>query len=95
MVLDAATQLGRKIGQIASEQDEIKQNISPDAAASDDQYVMTERLRLFGTMTATALLYPTDSFIIDHPVYGEIDSSVLKIDGGYSGSTELLDSQTL
>lgn len=83
MALNSTSKLGKAIGGMASEQDDIKQNISPDEAASDDQFVMFESLILNGTVSLTKLLYPTDSFIIDHPVYGEIDSSVLQIDGGY------------
>jgi len=36
-----------------------------------------------GVVTGYKLLWKEDSFVIDHPVRGEIDSDYYKIDGGY------------
>lgn len=83
MALSNTAQLGQVIGQIASEQEVIKENISPEETSGDDQFFMFENIKINVTVTATKYVYPTDSFIIDHPVYGDIDSAVLLIDGGY------------
>jgi hypothetical protein len=37
-----------------------------------------------GTITAIGYTYESDTFIIDHPVMGDIDSATLKIDGTFS-----------
>lgn len=83
MALDYASKIGAAIGSMSKEQDTIKENISPDDPEDQFQIVTFEFLRLGGTATLTQLMYPTDSFILDHPVYGELDSNVLQIDGGY------------
>ena len=35
---------------------------------------------------------PISAFVLDHPVYGDLDSSVLHIDGGYAETSVLHDS---
>ena len=82
MALNSASQLGSMIGGLSSQQDNIMDNMTGDDE-SQDQLFSTDELVVEGTIVLNKLTYPTDSFILDHPVYGDIDSSVLKIDGGY------------
>ena len=85
MSLNSEIELGRALGKLKQEQEvNIKDNLSPVEEDALLNVWNSEFIRLGGTITVTKLLYPTDSFIVDHPVYGEVDSPVLKIDGGYS-----------
>ncbi len=84
MTLSNIDKLGKEIGHIKSDQTEIKENISPDETVDQDQIVSIERMPIGGTFVATAYYYPDDSFILDHPVYGDLDSSTLALDGGYA-----------
>jgi hypothetical protein len=86
MAINAATKLGQLIGKLSSEQDTIKQNISPDDTESQEQVYSQEEIILEGTTKAIKWNYGEDSFILDHPVYGYIDSNLLRIDGGYASS---------
>lgn len=84
MSLDPVKQLAATLASTANEQETIKQNLSGDDASALLQIQGSERMDLSGTFVATKYLYPTDSFILDHPIYGELDSSVLLLDGGYA-----------
>jgi hypothetical protein len=83
MSLDPVKLLAKNIADTANEQEAIKQNISGDDTEALLQIQSSEILKLTGTLVATKYTYATDSFVIDHPVYGALDSSVLKLDGGY------------
>jgi len=86
MSLDATSKLGSVIGGLTNDQDTIKQNLSPDDSESQEQLVAFEQEVHQGSILVIQKNYPTDSFVIDHPVYGYIDSATLKLDGGYGGT---------
>lgn len=83
MSLDSVSTIGEAIGSLSKEQDRIKENLSADDAEDLFQVVTIEFLRLGGSVTLNKLMYPTNSFILDHVVYGELDSATLQLDGGY------------
>jgi hypothetical protein len=83
MSLDPVSRLAETIAATSNDQQTVKQNLSADDPDSLLQLQSSETLRLTGTLIATQYTYPTNSFIIDHPVYGVIDSATLLIDGGY------------
>jgi hypothetical protein len=83
MSLDIISKIGQKIGALSEEQDDIKQNINPDEAEGFATIFTGERINIGGILTLNRLTIATDSFVVDHVVYGYVDSSVLKIDGGY------------
>ena len=82
-----AKELGRLLGNISSQQSRIQENIYPDDPNA--QLLVQKRDVIVMTMegTVTANLLSPSSFYIDHPVYGDVDSAVLAIDGGYASST--------
>ena len=84
MVLDSTKELGRIIGESTNSQEDIKTNLSPDEEAGSLVIKNTENIKVTGQVTITKKVYDEASFIIDHPVQGELDSSTLKIDGGYN-----------
>lgn len=95
MVLKTDQQLGQVLASITNSQSRLNQNISYEEVDPLIQITPIESISLTQTTFIYKKYYPTDSFIIDHPVYGEVDSSVLKLDGGYlSGSEQVLFSST-
>ena len=82
-MVNATTELGRMIGKMARDQSGIQENISPDDADAQLATLNSEVLQLTVTLTASSRELATDSFVLDHPVYGELDSPTLKLDGGY------------
>jgi hypothetical protein len=84
MALDSVSKLGQKIGGLSSGQEDIKDNLSPDSSDSLDSLGFAETIGVQGTLTTKRWDYSETSFILDHVVYGNLDSSVLNIDGGYN-----------
>jgi hypothetical protein len=85
-MVDSATQLGQLLGSLSNQQSKLSQNISPDDSDPLLTLYTNDEIIVEGTFSASSKIYPTDSFILDHPIYCDIDSSVLKIDGGYASS---------
>lgn len=83
MALDPASKLGAMLGALSVGQDTLSENISADDEAGLQQLFSSSAIALHATSIVNQYTLPTDSFVIDHPVYGYIDSPVLKIDGGY------------
>jgi len=86
MALDSATALGEMIGKLSADQDNIKENISPDDTETQEQVYAQEEVVSEGDIQVIRKNYADDSFVIDHPVLGYINSATLKIDGGYGGA---------
>lgn len=84
MSLSGIDKLGGKISGIANEVDTTKQSISPDEAAAQQQIYSNERITIVGELVVNKLTYTTSSFILDHPVYGELDNVNYEMDGGYA-----------
>ena len=83
MVLNSTQQMGKLIGNTVKQQDSVKENIAPEEVLPQEQIYNNEFMNHLESGVVNQATYPTDSFIIDHPIYGDIDSSVLRIDGGY------------
>jgi len=90
MALDAVSQLGEEVANISSEQDNVKENLSPDEADNQDVVFAQESSTNLLTGTIIKKIIAIDSFVLDHPVYGDIDSTILKLDGGYTGASETI-----
>jgi len=88
MSLSDADKLAKYIADIANQQDDIKQNLNPDDPVSTLQLVSSEELEIYGNSLGIARYLASTSFVIDHPVYGDIDSATLHIDGGYLDSVK-------
>lgn len=89
MAIDSVSKIGEYLGQIFVEQDKVDREISPE----DGEFVNTvedhNSMVIGGRVKGYKLIFADDSFIIDHPIQGEIDSSVYKIDGGYRNPAEV------
>jgi len=76
MSLDPIQKLASTLATTANEQDSIKQNLSPDDSNALLQVQFSEGVVADGTLGLTAIkhTYKSDSFIIDHPTQGLLDS---------------------
>lgn len=85
MAISDAQKIGEAIGTAYYEQDIIKDNLSGNDAAGEISAYNSELILITGTILVNGLTIATDSFVPDHPVYGELNSAVLVLDGGYTG----------
>lgn len=87
MVDTSVRKLATYLGDMKYEQEQIKSNMSPADPTGFDIRTSISNMILAGTIIATQKTIATTSFVIDHPVYGYLDSATLQLDGGYvSGS---------
>ncbi len=81
--------LAQEMGNLQQRKRLVQKVLSPDDPIAGMQVVNNETLSIGGILTVNKKILGTDSFVIDHKVLGNINSSVLKLDGGYSSTTEL------
>lgn len=86
MSLNSVSQLGEVLGNFSVRQETTKRNLSPDET---EGILVTEEwepgtIEILGTFTVKKWEYESDAFIIDHPVQCDLDSTVYKLDGGYT-----------
>lgn len=82
----SATQLGRVIANVANQSNDIREDALPDDVDQNLLLAPSDSLVITTVVTGTASIYPTTSFILDHAVYGDLDSSTLQLDGGYDST---------
>lgn len=78
------TTVGRNIGRIIRNQSSTDENLSADEQEGLLTVNPSEEIVLDNSVTITKYNYGETSFILDHPVYGELDSNTLELDGGYA-----------
>jgi len=83
-MVDSATELGRIIGGIANTQSSIQENLAPDDVNAQLNTVNSETVIIEGKLTVIKKYFDSNAFIIDHPIQGELDSSVYELDSGYT-----------
>lgn len=86
MGLDGISKLGEVLGNFSVRQETTKRNLSPDET---EGILITEEwepgtMEVLGSFIIKKWEYESDAFIIDHPVQCDLDSTVYKIDGGYT-----------
>ena len=84
MGLSAAEELGKIIASSVNAQARIEQDFIADDPNQSMLMTNAEKITVNLKVTGTKKLYKTDSFIIDHPTQGIVDSPTLLIDGGYA-----------
>jgi hypothetical protein len=85
MALDSTSQVAKIIGDLRKGQRVLEESI-PDESDSNFLLAPSDGLKITGEVVFTKKLYDPQSFILDHPVQGELDSPILVIDGGYLSS---------
>jgi hypothetical protein len=89
-----AIQLGLVLGKNVQTVNDLNQTVFESENVSDLNIVGLNSVELSTSIICTKSTYPSDSFILDHPVYGILDSAVLKLDGGYLTTGVLMYSGT-
>lgn len=84
MPLNNSAIIGRALAQAINDSEDLRNDLLPSEIINSLLLAPVERTKLTITVTGTQRNYATDSFILDHPVYGELDSSTLRLDGGYA-----------
>lgn len=80
---NSVQELGMILGKSIKEQSQIKENLNPDEFDSQLGLFTAEQVVVELSSNIENKCYAENSFVIDHPVYGELDSTTLQIDGGY------------
>jgi len=74
--LDSTKEVGKIIGNTISELDNTKANLTASDSSGQFNFEFQDNFRINGEITLTKKEYANDSFIIDHPIQGEIDSGI-------------------
>ncbi len=80
-------ELGRIIGTGLQNANQYKDDFVESEEVTDINLTTLESINLSGSYFVYKNPMSTTSFVLDHPVYGELDSSTLLIDGGYAEGT--------
>lgn len=86
MALDAATEVGGIIGSNIKATKQIQEDHVSAEVQNSLLLSPISRSKVETTVTITQYFYGDTAFILDHPVYGELDSSTLELDGDYAQS---------
>lgn len=81
--MNGAQELGQIIGKMSQSQSDFKNDSFGDDEEGLLDIGVNEFLVTTGSLALNGYLYATDSFVLDHPVYGDLNNPVLKLDGGY------------
>ena len=95
MSLSPESEIAAIINKTAKTQDDILENAFPDEGLNVFILSPFETINLTSSYTITALMLGTSAFVIDHPVYGDIDSNTLHLDGDYASTSVLYSSITV
>jgi len=87
MGLSSAEELGRIIAMNSNKTEQLKEDVFASDVSAAMLLAPLDRFKITMTVVGNQLNYSSTAFILDHPVYGELDSSTLALDGGYASST--------
>jgi len=76
-------ELGNLLGTSLKSANDYKADFVESEYNADITLASLATVRVTGSWYIYKKLLGDESFVIDHPVYGELDSSILEIDGGY------------
>jgi hypothetical protein len=79
----AAEQVGTIIAGLVNGQNDIKENALPDEITQSILLSPQDGFEFTVEVNVYTHNYSSTAFILDHPVYGILDSSTLQLDGGY------------
>jgi hypothetical protein len=79
--------LGKYLGTALQSTNQYKDNFIETEEVTDITLAAIETINLTGSWTIYKLNLGDNSFVLDHPVYGYLDSSTLALDGGYGDAT--------
>ena len=82
MAIDGISRIAGYVGGVFTEQDTIDNNLSPENGEFINVIETEDGIVIGGIVKGYKWIFATDAFIIDHPIQGELDSAVYKLDGG-------------
>ncbi len=87
MGLDSTSEVAKIISDNIRETQDIKESYADQGDAS---FLLApfDTLKATGELIVTKKVYKSDSFILDHPTLGVLDSATLKLDGGYDSAQD-------
>jgi hypothetical protein len=83
MAIDNVSILSKELSNISNTQNTITQNITADDEETQLQVPINQKIKQVGNITLSKYTYLSDSFILDHPVQGYLDT-------GYSGLPDVV-----
>jgi hypothetical protein len=72
------------LGDLANRLSTVEGNIYPDDPSAQLQLLMSEIMNMDENGTISVGVYGTQAFILDHPVYCNLNSSILRLDENYA-----------
>ena len=91
---NSSEKLGQVIGSLVRQGQVTSQNINGQTVKTTKRRTIYEDLVLPGQVTLTKKVPESDAFQADHPVYGELNSDTLYLNGDYDeGQTVVLEIQ--
>lgn len=87
MGLSSAEMIGKAIANSVNQSQEIKQDAIPAEIINSMLLAPIETVNVGVSAVGNFKYYGTSTFVLDHPVYGDLDSSTLHLDGTYSSTT--------
>ena len=87
--LSSVSKIATYVGNLINEQDNIDTQLSPNESDVLQIEETSETIIIQGKVAGYKLIFASDAFIIDHPVQGELDSAVYKLDSGYRKPTDV------
>jgi hypothetical protein len=91
----AATELGKALGSALYNTQLYKDDFIDTEEVTNIDLYMGESIVITGTYIVSSRALPGSAFILDHPVYCNLDSSTLNLDGNYAVSSSLVSSGNL
>ena len=82
-MITAGAEVGKILGQNISDTNNYKQGFEETEQLNDLNLASLETINVQGTWFIRAYNLGTSAFVIDHPVYGNINSATLHIDGNF------------
>jgi hypothetical protein len=83
MVRNPSRELGKQLGRMNQRVRKLEENQGPVESGANLLLNSSQRLILRPERNVTKLILCDDSFVLDHPTLGELDSPTLKLDKAY------------
>lgn len=83
MVGHATTRLGRLLSSVIREKDDLLRNVEGDETESSLLFGITQPIKLNLAVVIYKKNLPIDGFVMDHPVYSNLNNGNYKLDIGY------------
>ena len=87
MSLSYTEKLGKTVGDIANRSSETERNIEGDDTSSSFNFEFFHPIKLSLGIRLIKYNLPIDGFVMDHPIYGDLNNGAYRLNIGYGGFT--------